>query len=139
MKKGNNVLKTIIIRPNRTLLIVSMAFAWISSKLFFVYLQPQRFFFRLEPRCGPMTGASAAEMAPMQSSISPAMSESDLPQPLVVRTPSVSLKWPSDGVSKVSPNRQVLVNNGYGGASGHVFVCRSVLITATTIRVMKLW
>lgn len=65
------------------------------------------FFVFLEPRCGPMTGASAAEMAPMQSSISPAMSESDLPQPLVIRSPSVSLKWPSDGATKTSLNRQV--------------------------------
>lgn len=67
-------------------------------------------FFLLEPRCGPMTGASAGEMAPMQSSISPAMSESDLPQPLVVRSPSVSLKWPADNGTKTSPsspNRQV--------------------------------
>ncbi|KAJ8952637.1 hypothetical protein NQ318_020952, partial [Aromia moschata] len=62
-----------------------------------------------EPRCGPMTGAGG-EPLPMQSSISPAMTESDLPQPLVVRSPSVSLlKWPNSTPSPTkttTPTRQ---------------------------------
>ncbi|XP_074033267.1 uncharacterized protein isoform X3 [Leptinotarsa decemlineata] len=66
-----------------------------------------------EPRCGPMTGAGG-EPLPMQSSISPAMTESDLPQPLVVRSPSVSMmKWPSQpSPTKATPSRQVSFNYG---------------------------
>lgn len=61
-----------------------------------------------EPRCGPMTGVGG-EPLPMQSSIiSPAMTENDLPQPLVVRSPSVSLmKWPSSPSPTKTPTRQV--------------------------------
>ncbi|XP_049820414.1 uncharacterized protein LOC109594446 isoform X2 [Aethina tumida] len=66
-----------------------------------------------EPRCGPMTGVGG-EPLPMQSSIiSPAMTESDLPQPLVVRSPSVSLmKWPSSPSPTKTPTRQVSFNYG---------------------------
>ncbi|XP_030746938.1 uncharacterized protein LOC115875570 isoform X2 [Sitophilus oryzae] len=61
-----------------------------------------------EPRCGPMTGAGG-EPPPLATTISPAITESDLPQPLVVRSPSVSLKWPPN---KTTPSRQVSFNNG---------------------------
>ncbi|XP_018565505.1 uncharacterized protein LOC108906670 isoform X1 [Anoplophora glabripennis] len=73
-----------------------------------------------EPRCGPMTGAGG-EPLPMQSSISPAMTESDLPQPLVTRSPSVSLmKWPNTpSPTKTStPTRQVSFNYGNDGNNG---------------------
>ncbi|KAJ8934345.1 hypothetical protein NQ314_013386, partial [Rhamnusium bicolor] len=73
-----------------------------------------------EPRCGPMTGAGG-EPLPMQSTISPAMTESDLPQPLVVRTPSVSLmKWPStpSPTKNTTPSRQVSFNYGNDGNNG---------------------
>lgn len=71
-----------------------------------------------EPRCGPMTGAGG-ESPPMQSTISPAMTESDLPQPLVVRSPSVSLmKWPGQIPAKTTPTRQV--NFSYGNERSHV-------------------
>ncbi|XP_076251049.1 uncharacterized protein LOC143190558 isoform X2 [Rhynchophorus ferrugineus] len=62
----------------------------------------------VEPRCGPMTGAGG-EPPPLSATISPAMTESDLPQPLVIRSPSVSLKWPPN---KGTPSRQVSFNNG---------------------------
>ncbi|XP_045482749.1 uncharacterized protein LOC123686564 isoform X1 [Harmonia axyridis] len=66
-----------------------------------------------EPRCGPMTGAGGEPL--MQSTISPPMTESDFPQPLVVRSPSVSmLKWPqTPSPTKTTPTRQVSFNN-YG-------------------------
>lgn len=68
-----------------------------------------------EPRCGPMTGAGG-EPLPMQSTISPAMTENDLPQPLVVRSPSVSMmKWPTQSPTKTTPNRQVNFNYGNDG------------------------
>ncbi|XP_063909317.1 uncharacterized protein LOC135126978 isoform X3 [Zophobas morio] len=75
-----------------------------------------------EPRCGPMTGAGGDPLPSLQSSaISPAMTESDLPQPLVVRTPSVSMmKWPSTpSPTKTTPTRQLQVSFNYGkdGAS----------------------
>ncbi|XP_063909316.1 uncharacterized protein LOC135126978 isoform X2 [Zophobas morio] len=73
-----------------------------------------------EPRCGPMTGAGGDPLPSLQSSaISPAMTESDLPQPLVVRTPSVSMmKWPSTpSPTKTTPTRQVSFNYGKDGAS----------------------
>lgn len=62
----------------------------------------------LEPRCGPMTGAESYSL-PSQS-ISPPMSESDLPQPLVTRNPSDTLmRWPSTPTpTKTTPTRQVL-------------------------------
>lgn len=54
-----------------------------------------------------MTGAGG-EPPPPSTTISPAMTESDLPQPLITRTPSVSLKWPSPGNPvKNTPSRQV--------------------------------
>lgn len=65
-----------------------------------------------EPRCGPMTGAGGDPL-PVQTSISPAMTESDLPQPLVVRSPSVSLmRWPSSPSPTKTPTRQVSFNYG---------------------------
>ncbi|XP_060523515.1 uncharacterized protein LOC132700313 isoform X3 [Cylas formicarius] len=64
-----------------------------------------------EPRCGPMTGAGGEPLVP-SSTISPAMTESDLPQPLVVRSPSVSLKWMPHHSPKPIPNRQVSFNRG---------------------------
>jgi hypothetical protein len=70
-------------------------------------------FFRMnpfaEPRCGPMTGAGGDPLPLQSSAISPAMTESDLPQPLVVRSPSVSMmKWPSTpSPTKTTPTRQV--------------------------------
>ncbi|XP_015840525.1 uncharacterized protein LOC660922 isoform X1 [Tribolium castaneum] len=70
-----------------------------------------------EPRCGPMTGAGGEPLPPLQSSaISPPMTESDLPQPLVVRTPSVSMmKWPTTpSPTKTTPTRQVSFNYGNG-------------------------
>ncbi|XP_066150779.1 uncharacterized protein [Euwallacea fornicatus] len=63
-----------------------------------------------EPRCGPMTGAGG-EPPPPSTTISPAMTESDLPQPLISRTPSVSLKW-SAQANKTTPTRQVSFNHG---------------------------
>ncbi|KAG5894077.1 hypothetical protein JTB14_003934 [Gonioctena quinquepunctata] len=77
------------------------------------YSQDEDGFDSPEPRCGPMTGAGG-EPLPMQSSISPAMTESDLPQPLVVRSPSVSLmKWPNQpSPTKTTPTRQVSFNYG---------------------------
>ncbi|CAH1173814.1 unnamed protein product [Phaedon cochleariae] len=73
-----------------------------------------------EPRCGPLTGAGG-EPLPMQSSISPAMTESDLPQPLLVRAPEAGLmRWPPGqtgmGASqKSTPVRQVSFNYGNDG------------------------
>lgn len=65
-----------------------------------------------EPRCGPMTGAGG-EPPPFSTTISPALTESDLPQPLVMRSPSVSLKWPPQGnTNKNTPSRQVSFNSG---------------------------
>lgn len=54
-----------------------------------------------------MTGAGGEPL--MQSTISPPMTESDFPQPLVVRSPSVSmLKWPqTPSPTKTTPTRQV--------------------------------
>lgn len=58
--------------------------------------------FCAEPKCGPMRGGE--QFVPLTTT-SPAFSESDFPQPLVVRSPSVSLlKWPSP---KNTPSRQV--------------------------------
>ncbi|XP_071051641.1 uncharacterized protein [Onthophagus taurus] len=61
-----------------------------------------------EPRCGPMTGLSD-QTTPLQSYNSGLTgTESDYHQPLVVRSPSVSLiKWPSP---KNTPTRQVSFN-----------------------------
>ncbi|KAK9700310.1 hypothetical protein QE152_g31322 [Popillia japonica] len=60
-----------------------------------------------EPKCGPMRGGE--QFVPLTTT-SPAFSESDFPQPLVVRSPSVSLlKWPSP---KNTPSRQVSFNHG---------------------------
>ncbi|ERL92212.1 hypothetical protein D910_09532 [Dendroctonus ponderosae] len=66
-----------------------------------------------EPRCGPMTGAGG-EPPPPSTTISPAMTESDLPQPLIMRTPSVNVKWPTHGIhpGKTTPSRQVSFNHG---------------------------
>lgn len=53
-----------------------------------------------------MTGSEGHPL-PLQS-ISPPMSESDLPQPLVIRSPNETLmKWPSTP-TKTTPTRQVL-------------------------------
>ncbi|KAK4883462.1 hypothetical protein RN001_006781 [Aquatica leii] len=63
-----------------------------------------------EPRCGPMTG-TVGNPLPLQS-ISPPMSETDLPQPLVIRSPSETLmKWPQTP-TKTTPTRQVNFNRG---------------------------
>ncbi|XP_050312955.1 uncharacterized protein LOC126747998 isoform X2 [Anthonomus grandis grandis] len=60
-----------------------------------------------------MTGAGVGEPPPAATTISPAMSESDLPKPLINRTPSVNLKWPSNqNTERVTPSRQVSFNNG---------------------------
>ncbi|XP_056632622.1 uncharacterized protein LOC130898837 isoform X1 [Diorhabda carinulata] len=84
----------------------------------------QRAILHTEPRCGPMTG-TGGESPPMQSTISPAMTESDLPQPLVVRSPSVSLmKWPNQLPTKATPTRQV--NFNYGNESSHVDAQRAL-------------
>lgn len=66
-----------------------------------------------EPRCGPMTGAGGEPLM-FSNTISPAMTENDLPQPLVIRSPSVSmLKWPnSPSPTKSTPTRQVSFNYG---------------------------
>lgn len=68
-----------------------------------------------EPRCGPMTGADVDTIGSLPSTMSPAMTEADMPQPLVVRNPSDGmLRWPSSSPSKNNtPTRQVSFN--YGG------------------------
>ncbi|XP_065170980.1 uncharacterized protein [Atheta coriaria] len=66
-----------------------------------------------EPRCGPMTGIDHIAMqSSTTASISPPMvTESDLPQPLVVRNPSdTMLRWPTTP-TKTTPTRQVSFNN----------------------------
>lgn len=66
-----------------------------------------------EPRCGPMTGTTG-NPSPLQS-ISPPMSDTDLPQPLVIRNPSETLmRWPNTP-TKTTPTRQVNFNRGNEG------------------------
>lgn len=60
-----------------------------------------------------MTGAGG-EALPMQAAISPALTEADLPQPLVARAPSVSMmRWPQvsgeRSPNKTTPTRQVSI------------------------------
>lgn len=62
-----------------------------------------------------MTGADVDTIGSQPSTMSPAMTEADMPQPLVVRNPSEGmLRWPSSSPSKNNtPTRQVSFN--YGG------------------------
>lgn len=60
-----------------------------------------------------MTGAGG-EALPMQTAISPALTEADLPQPLVVKSPSASMmRWSQvsgeRSPNKTTPTRQVII------------------------------